>query len=43
VKTEAVAEVRQQLDNYRTFKRLSKEWVGLSVKITKLRKKEAKR
>jgi len=43
VKTEAVEEVRQQLANYRTFKRLSKEWVGLSVKIAKLRKKEARR
>ena len=43
VKTEAVEEVRQQLANYRTFKRLSKEWVGLSVKIAKLRKKKARR
>jgi len=43
VKREAVVQVRQQLDNYRTFKRLSKEWVDLSVRIARLRKKEASR
>jgi len=43
VKREAVAEVRQQLDNHRTFKRLSKEWIDLSVRIARLRKKEASR
>ncbi len=43
VRKEAVSEVREQLDNYRTFKRLSKEWVDLSVKIARLRKKEASR
>ena len=29
VKKEAVTEVRRQLDNYRTFKAKTKEWIGL--------------
>jgi hypothetical protein len=43
IKKELVSEVRQQLDNYRTFKRLTKEWVDLPVKIARQRKKEAGR
>ena len=43
VKKEAVVEVRRQLDNYRTFKALTKEWIGLSVKVARLRKKAASR
>lgn len=43
VKKEAVTEVRQQLDNYRTFKALTKEWIGLSVMVARLRKKAASR
>jgi hypothetical protein len=43
VKKEAVPEVRRQLENHRTFKALTKEWVDLSVRIAKLRKKEAAR
>lgn len=39
VKKEKVAELREQLKNYRTFKKLVEEWVNLSVKIGKLRKK----
>lgn len=42
IKKEAVSEVRQQLESYRTFKRLTKEWVDLSVKIARQRKKEAR-
>ena len=41
VKTEKVNEVRQQIQNFREFKKLTEEWVDLSVKIAKLRKKEA--
>jgi hypothetical protein len=41
VKAEKVDEVRQQIQNFREFKKLTDEWVDLSVKIAKLRKKEA--
>ena len=41
VKRGTVTETRKQLKNYRTFKRLTAEWVELSVKIARLRKKEA--
>jgi hypothetical protein len=43
IKKESVSEVRQQLENHRTFRRLTKEWVDLSVKIARQRKKEASR
>jgi hypothetical protein len=39
VKEENVHEVRRQLSNYRMFKKLTKEWVELSVKIAKERRK----
>ena len=39
VKKDEVDEVRRQLSSYRTFKELSEEWVGLSIKIAKERKK----
>jgi len=38
VKKDEVAEVKRQIRNYRTFKKLTEEWVELSVKIGKLRK-----
>jgi len=41
VKRGTVTETRKQLKNYRTFKKLTEEWVELSVKIARLRKKEA--
>jgi len=40
VKRGTVTETRKQLKNYRTFKNLIDEWVDLSVKIARLRKKE---
>ena len=40
VKAEKVDEVRQQIKNFREFKKLTDEWVDISVKIAKLRKKE---
>jgi len=43
VKRGTVTETRKQLKNYRTFKKLTEEWVELSVKIARLRKKEAGR
>ena len=43
VKRGMVTETRTQLKNYRTFKNLTDEWVDLSVKIARLRKKEAGR
>lgn len=43
VKRGTVTETRKQLRNYRTFKKLTEEWVELSVKIARLRKKEAGR
>ena len=43
VKRGMVNETRTQLKNYRTFKKLTDEWVDLSVRIARLRKKEAGR
>jgi hypothetical protein len=40
VKRDNVTETKTQLENYRTFKKLIDEWVDLSVKIARLRKKE---
>ncbi|MBN2526834.1 MAG: hypothetical protein JXR76_10615 [Deltaproteobacteria bacterium] len=42
VKIDALAETKKQLKNYQTFKRLTEEWVELSVEIAKLRKKAEK-
>jgi hypothetical protein len=39
VKKEMVSQVRQQIRNFREFKKLTEEWIDLSVKIGKLRKK----
>jgi len=39
VKKDRVAEMKRQIRNYRTFKKLTDEWVDLSVKIGKTRKK----
>ena len=39
VKKDEVAAVKRQIRNYRMFKKLIEEWVDLSVKIGKLRKK----
>jgi hypothetical protein len=41
VRKENVAELQEQLKNYKTFKKLMEDWVDLSVKIGKLRKKLA--
>ena len=41
VKKDMISEVRQQIRNFREFKKLIEEWVDLSVKIAKLRKKES--
>ncbi len=41
VKPAMVAAARRQLRSYRRFKKLTEEWIDLSVKIAKLRKKEA--
>lgn len=39
VKKDKVTEMKRQIRNYHTFKTLTEEWVDLSVKIGKLRKK----
>ncbi len=39
VKRENAPEARRQLKNYQRFKKLIEEWVDLSVKIAKMRKK----
>jgi hypothetical protein len=41
VKKEMASVVRQQIRNFREFKKLTEEWIDLSVRIAKLRKKEA--
>ena len=42
VKMDRVAEVSRELENYREFKSLMEEWVELSVKIAKARKKASR-
>ena len=39
VKKAKVEETKKQIENYQNFKRLTKEWVELSVNIGKLKKK----
>ncbi len=41
VKKENVSEVKQQIENFREFKKLTEEWINLSVQIAKLRKKNS--
>lgn len=41
VKKEMLSEAKQQIENFREFKKLTEEWIDLSVKIAKLRKKES--
>lgn len=43
VSKERVDEVRQQLERYRSFRALTKEWVDLSVMIAKQRKERKDR
>jgi hypothetical protein len=43
VKRDMVSEVRTQLANYATFRRLTDEWVDLSVRIAKRRKQSPRR
>lgn len=38
VKSEDVKEVRQQLRNYQYFKKLTDEWIDLSLEIARLRR-----
>ena len=42
VKKEDLAEVKKQLKNYRRFKKLTGEWVDLSLELAKLRKSTQK-
>lgn len=42
VKKPMVSSTRTQLRNYATFKKLTEEWVDLSVKISRARIKESK-
>ncbi len=39
VKKDKVNEMKRQIRNYRMFKKLTDEWIDLSVKIGKMRKK----
>jgi hypothetical protein len=43
VKKADVSDVKRQLKNYRRFRKLTDEWVDLSVKIAKMRKKPSAR
>ena len=43
VRSEALAEVRQQLANYARFRTLTQKWVQLSVRIAKSRRTERQR
>jgi hypothetical protein len=43
VKKEMVTDTKRQLKAYRKFKQLTEEWVDLSVKVARLRKKDATR
>jgi len=42
VKRERVAEVRRQLGNYARFKKLTAEWVSLSLRMANLRRQQLK-
>lgn len=43
VKRDAVDSVRQQITHYATFKKLTDEWVELSVRMAKLQRKQSRR
>ena len=43
VKKEDVDAAKQQIKNFREFKKLTEEWIDLSVKIAKLRKEESRK
>jgi len=43
VKKEMVADVRKELKNYQTFKKLAEEWIDLSIEIRKLRREGYKK
>ena len=43
VKRDSLDEVRQQIANYATFRKLTDEWVDLSVRIAKRRKSLSRR
>ena len=43
VKRDMLDEVRQQLANYAKFRKLTDEWVELSVRIAKRRKTQSRR
>jgi hypothetical protein len=43
VKKDDVPVIKQQVENYRTFRRLTKEWVDLSVKIARQKKRGTRR
>lgn len=43
VKRDRLDEVRQQITNYATFKKLTEEWVELSIRIAKLQRKQSSR
>ena len=43
VKRDMLDEVRQQLANYARFRKLTDEWVNLSVRIARLRKTQSRR
>ena len=42
VRKERLAEIREQIKNYKTMKQLTKRWVDLSLEINALRKKNKK-
>ena len=42
VRKETVREVKKQLRNYQIFRRLTKEWVDLSLEVARLRREELK-
>lgn len=43
IRKEMVADVRKELENYRTFKKLMEEWIDLSIEIRKLRREGYKK
>ena len=43
VKRHEVSETREQLRNYQRFKKLTQEWVEVSLEIARLRREDAKK
>lgn len=42
IKEHMIAEIKKQLNDYQIFRKLSEEWIDVSIEIAKLRREEMK-